>query len=890
MNHLFEPHSALLLNNRRMLWAATLLLLVTLALLYPAPAGAAGITVTTASDSIANDGECSLREAIINANNNNQSGSTECVAGSGDDTITFAGDYTITLTAALPSLNGTLTIDGSGRSVTVSGNNAWPIFQIPGSGRIITFSDLRMIDGLANIPSNCSDPCGGAIYNNFGTVTVINSTISGNSADFGGGIQNTGTLTVVNSTLSGNSATVAASSRGAGIHNAFGTVLIVNSTLSGNVANDFGGGIRNGSGTLTVINSTLSGNSARIGGGIYIGDSTVTVANSTLSGNSADFGGGIFNSSNTLHLSNTILANSPRGGDCYNTGSITTNLNNLIENGSCSPALSGDPLLSPLGSYGGSTQTFALLPGSPAIDAGDSTTCADASVNSLDQRGIARPTNCDIGAFESRGFTLGSLSGTPQGTTINTPFASSLGLTVSSDFDEPVGPGGRVTLTAPNSGASVIFAPTLNISTAANGGISRAVTANGVAGSYVVTADSRGAASSASFSLTNQPYLPTVSVSSSLNPSIVGQSVTLTATVSGNGSPVTGEVGFVIDGGAPISVTLSGGQGVLTTSSLTAGNHTVTAHYSGDGNHNPSSGSLAGGQVVNQATTTTSLVSSLNPSVVGQSVTFTATVSVVPPGADTPTGEVGFVIDGGAPISVTLSGSQAALTTSSLTAGNHIVTANYSGDSSHNASSGSLAGGQTVGMDVIYLPLISNQYISAPDLVVREIIATGSTMQVVIQNQGNAAVPVSSDQEFWVDLYVDPNPPPNGVNQTCQSTTTCADFAAWGVTTALLPQLTPGGMITLTVGDVHQYYGSTSMNLPVGSVVYAQVDSYNSAATYGVVQESDEDNNIGSMVSVAGGAGVEKTAVSHGRKLSMTGYLSFQQSAFSLKYFLLHPS
>src|SRR5205823_4279635 len=142
----------------------------------------------------------------------------------------------------------------------------------------------------------------------------------------------------------------------------------------------------------------------------------------------------------------------------------------------------------------------------------------------------------------------------------------------------------------------------------------------------------------------------------------------------------------------------SGGSATSgSTSSLSVGNHTVTAVYSGNSNFNTSTGTLAGGQTVNKADTSTAVSSSVNPSVFGQSVTFTATVSASSPGSGTPGGTVQFKIDGsnyGSPVS--LSGGTASVSDSSLTVGNHTVSADYSGGSSFNGSSGSLGGGQDV--------------------------------------------------------------------------------------------------------------------------------------------------------------------------------------------------
>jgi predicted outer membrane repeat protein len=200
------------------------------------------------------------------------------------------------------------------------------------------------------------------------------------------------------------------------VQNNFGIMTISNSTFSGNtVTNIDGGGIYN-TGTLTVTNSTFSGNTVPnldgtrggLGGAIY-NSGTLTVTNSTFSGNSAaTSGGGIYNTG-TLNYANTIIANST-GGDCtLSAGSIGTNTNNLVEDGSCSASLSGDPSLGALADYGGPNQTMALQSGSLAIDAGDNATCAAVPVNNLDQRGVTRPLDgngdstatCDVGAYEA---------------------------------------------------------------------------------------------------------------------------------------------------------------------------------------------------------------------------------------------------------------------------------------------------------------------------------------------------------------------------------------------------------------------------------------------------------------------------------------------------------
>ena len=172
------------------------------------------------------------------------------------------------------------------------------------------------------------------------------------------------------------------------------------------------------------------------------------------------------------------------------------------------------------------------------------------------------------------------------------------------------------------------------------------------------------------------------SVTGSPNPSVHGQTVTLTAAITP--SAATGAVQFAIDGanfGSP--VTVSGGTAVLSLSTLTAGSHTVTVNFSGSNGYGNSNGSLSVPQVVSVSSSTTSVASSQNPSVYGQPVTITATI--LPSLAS---GTVTFKdLDAGTVLgTATISGGIANLTVSSLQPGLRSIVAIYSGDSGDHAS------------------------------------------------------------------------------------------------------------------------------------------------------------------------------------------------------------
>ncbi len=326
------------------------------------------ITVSNTNDG----GAGSLRAAIIQAD-----------ADSGGDTIVFSFPLntpeTIALTGGSLVLTGTATttITGPGANILkISGNKTSRVFDIEGGSAAI--SGLTISGGSAD--------SGAGVFNKGGTLTLTDATLTGNSAaDIGGGL----------ATQSG------------------GTTTLVDCTVSDNSAADSGGGLFDDGLTTTLTNCTVSGNTADSGGGLYNYFGETALTNCTVSGNIADQGGGLTDSGDptfnpTITLTNTIVATQKAGADILVQAGRVTGSYNLIGDGS---GISGgvsnelgtpqnpiDPLLAPLGSYGGPTSTMALLPGSPAIGAGAFNV---SSVPATDQRGAPRGTVVDIGSVQN---------------------------------------------------------------------------------------------------------------------------------------------------------------------------------------------------------------------------------------------------------------------------------------------------------------------------------------------------------------------------------------------------------------------------------------------------------------------------------------------------------
>lgn len=310
-----------------------------------------GVAATSVGGGLLNAGNLTLLNVTVNNNSATSSGATGGFGG---------GIYN----------TGTVTLN----NVTLNGNST------------------------SGSPWPGSNSSGGGLYNS-GTANLSNSLVISNTVlGTGGGLYNGNSLTLDNSTITSNQAT---DGNGGGLYNAGGaTATLTGDTFKGNSAFFGSGGVENG-GNLTVTNTTIGQNNNQQGSAVggLSNTGTANLTNVTISGNTTITGtAGLSNSGGTITLKNTIVANNP-GGDCA--GTITSNGYNLAGDASCGLGGAGDqnnvnPLLDLLGNYGGPTDTFRLLSGSPAIDA----VAAGCPPPATDQRGNARAAPCDVGAYE----------------------------------------------------------------------------------------------------------------------------------------------------------------------------------------------------------------------------------------------------------------------------------------------------------------------------------------------------------------------------------------------------------------------------------------------------------------------------------------------------------
>jgi hypothetical protein len=371
-------------------------------------------------------GDGNNRVFDVTANNASLSGLT--VTGGGLSGASAAG-------GGIANGAGTLVL----RDVTVTGNTVSNTSGgiLEGGGVSNKTGTLEIIDSTisgntaAITPGGGGIPGGGGVASSEGSVSISGSTISGNTASIampggvpeGGGIESIrGSLTIADSTLSGNKAIGGSVAQGGAIVAFFTTTTLAGTTLSANAATESGagtvsqgGGILQFQGSLSLVNSTIAANTATAehseGGGVEAEETTAQMTNATIASNVADgpngVGGNLLSSREaTVALQNTIVASgtAASGPNCAVApkSAIQSQGHNLDSLNDCGFTAAGDivgadPLLAPLADNGGATQTMALAPTSPAIDAAASAACP-----ATDQRGVLRPagTGCDIGAFE----------------------------------------------------------------------------------------------------------------------------------------------------------------------------------------------------------------------------------------------------------------------------------------------------------------------------------------------------------------------------------------------------------------------------------------------------------------------------------------------------------
>jgi uncharacterized repeat protein (TIGR01451 family) len=769
------------------------------------------LTVNSLGDNPADTSALTLRDALTLVNNAGSPGSlgqasmpsgwASQIAGNfgSNDTIQFepslfgSTQQSITLTGGALDLIANVSIAGPGADKLAidAPDFFWdsPLRNISANSEISGLS-ISQLDNLGGMAITNAELTGNG-FHNYGTATITDSTVSAtddfenfgsmsitdsaiatnwgirvnayahmminNSAitqstySYGIVVAQDAQLTLVETTVSG-SALVGIGNDGGnvaltdctvshngwnGIENSSGDVALIGTTVAGNGWD----GISN-AGTAEITNSTVTGNGTAGDTLFHDGISnsgTVQLSDSTVSGNSFC---NVINSGTVLATNSIIAGNAV--ANLQNTGTFNDLGGNLLD---------GDPMLGPLASNGGPTQTMLPLPGSPAIDAGAAALLAPGTIT--DQRGYARTAGAglDSGAVESSASAPadadlavavqapatvdwgGQLTFTLTVTNLGPADQSHVSLTdllpdnttfVSwqpspangstwSVTAPPVGGAGAVTAWTSSlpSGGSATFSLSVQHDTAPSTRNLFAFSVVNVVTVAPLTGDAHVDNNSTQV-VTPLADIPTTTYLTQLSQasSVVGEPVMFEADVRGVVQPHGGDPGDPLtyapsglvtfyDGAAQIGTVAlkasSDGIADFTVRLPTVGPHSITAAYtSGDATFAPSALSAPVTQVVNQADTLTTVTSTAARSTAafGQNVAFTANVSVATPGAGAPTGTVQFQVDGqnlGNPVPLD-SNDQASISSSAIPIGNHRVTADYSGDSNFLTSTGLLPG------------------------------------------------------------------------------------------------------------------------------------------------------------------------------------------------------
>ncbi len=452
------------------------------------------IVVTTTDDTAVDDADISgptvsLREAINYANVDDGSSDTIVFSPS----LTASGPATFTLNGNELTVSNSMTITGPGASqLIIDGDNLSRIFAVQYTSFPVTISGLTL--------RNANGYEGGAILN-YGTLTLSDNVITGNTAGYGGGgVLNSGTLTSSNNAYQGNSAPMN-NVGGGGIYNEgfltstgdtfsantswfggaisnFGTSSTTGDTFSGNISLTEGGGIYNwyvGSeisagdtftgntavyhgggiysiGELTSTNDIISGNTAGAGGGITNDTGYLVSINDTISGNTAEIGGGILNIQGTLKsTSDTISGNTAtyNGGGIYNDSGTLTAISDTISDNT---AVIGGAILNFQGTLNATSDTItgntaANNGGGIYNDGGTLTSTSDTIVwNTATGDGggiwnngtLSFRNSIILGNIETYGSDIGGLPVVDGGGNITTGALSSVLQTVPGNLNKPL--------------------------------------------------------------------------------------------------------------------------------------------------------------------------------------------------------------------------------------------------------------------------------------------------------------------------------------------------------------------------------------------------------------------------------------------------------------------
>lgn len=325
------------------------------------------------------DGALTVNNCVFESNKAAEGGAISISDGAGSITeCQFRGNQASGSGGGLAGDAATMTITNA----IFEGNRA------EDDGGAINAGRSRLTADKSSMLNNYAGEEGGALKSWRGTITISESVISGNMAEGdGGGIQSQADdMTIHASIISDNTG-----NRGGGLSTSGGIHRISWSAFSGNRATWYGGAVESLSEEFYAHNSTFYGNRAvDKAGGLFL-HSESDLTHITIAHNSAAEFGGLYVIDAEARLINSILSGNSND-DCH--GPLVENINNLIEDGTCDPALQGDPLFAGLW---GSPMVVVLANDSPAIDAGDLSHCI--AIDQL-RRHRVWGKSCDLGAFE----------------------------------------------------------------------------------------------------------------------------------------------------------------------------------------------------------------------------------------------------------------------------------------------------------------------------------------------------------------------------------------------------------------------------------------------------------------------------------------------------------